>query len=185
MRIDVRFTDRVGIAHEILAVLARRRLNAVAVEVVPPHVFIDAPDLVEAALTDLRRELLTVQDVRTVEPIDMLPGERRRLHLDALLDAMAAKMCPVCGSTYGPEIAFCAPDGARLPAAGEAASVMTRAYHLMELADATSVHPFAPWPKVGTNSRSIGTGPGIRAWSASVTLFSPLAPHCRRYTRRS
>jgi transcriptional regulator of aroF, aroG, tyrA and aromatic amino acid transport len=89
MRVDVQFTDRVGIAHEILAVFARRQLNVVAVEVVPPHVFIDAPGLAKAALADLRRELLGVRDVQAVEPIDMLPGERRRLHLDALLDAMA------------------------------------------------------------------------------------------------
>ena len=89
MRIDVQFTDRVGIAHEILAVLARRRLNVIAVEVEPPHVFIDAPDLAMKALDSLRASLLGVQDVRAVRPVDMLPGERRRLHLDALLDAMA------------------------------------------------------------------------------------------------
>ena len=43
----------------------------------------------------------------------------------ALLDAMAAKMCPVCGSTYGPETAFCATDGARLLDAAEASSVLS------------------------------------------------------------
>ncbi len=89
MRIDVQFADRVGIAHEILAVLARRRLNVVAVEVSPPHVHIDAPGLPADGLESLRRALLAVPDVRAVEPVDMLPGERRRLHLDALLDAMA------------------------------------------------------------------------------------------------
>jgi transcriptional regulator of aroF, aroG, tyrA and aromatic amino acid transport len=89
MRIDVQFIDRVGIAHEILAVFARRRLNVVAVEVVVPHLFIDAPDLATEELARLRAELLKVPNVQVVEPIDMLPGERRRLHLDALLDAMA------------------------------------------------------------------------------------------------
>ena len=45
MRIDITFADRVGIAHEILAVLASRKLNVVAVEVDPPHIYIDAPSL--------------------------------------------------------------------------------------------------------------------------------------------
>ena len=45
MRIDVQFQDRVGIAQEILALLAGRQFNVCAVEVTPPHIFIDAPAL--------------------------------------------------------------------------------------------------------------------------------------------
>jgi TyrR family helix-turn-helix protein len=89
MRIDVQFTDRVGIAHEILAVLARRNLNVVAVEVEPPHVFIDIPELTESALPSLRDDCMTVAGVNAVEVVDILPGARRRLHLDALMAAMA------------------------------------------------------------------------------------------------
>lgn len=89
MRIDVQFTDRVGIAHEILAVLARRNLNVVAVEVEPPHVFIDIPELTEAVLPSLRADCMTVRGVNAVEVVDILPGARRRLHLDALMSAMA------------------------------------------------------------------------------------------------
>ncbi|MBP2314951.1 sigma 54-interacting transcriptional regulator [Azospirillum soli] len=88
MRIDVLFTDRVGIAHEILAVLAKRRLNVVAVEVDPPHIHIDAPELDTQALGPLDAALRTVEGVRSVTPIDILPGTRRRLHLDALLAAL-------------------------------------------------------------------------------------------------
>jgi TyrR family helix-turn-helix protein len=89
MRIDVQFTDRVGIAHEILAVLARRHLNVVAVEVDPPHVFIDIPELIADALPSLRADCMTVAGVNAVEVVDILPGARRRLHLDALMAAMA------------------------------------------------------------------------------------------------
>lgn len=88
MRIDVLFTDRVGIAHEVLAVLARRRLNVVAVEVDPPHIHIDAPELDSRSLGQLDAALRTVDGVRSVTPIDILPGTRRRLHLDALLAAL-------------------------------------------------------------------------------------------------
>lgn len=89
MRIDVVFHDRVGIAHEILAVLAERRLNVTAVEVSPPHVFIDAPDLSEDAWVDLGAALLAVEGTRAAAPVDILPGSRDRLHLEALLSAMA------------------------------------------------------------------------------------------------
>ena len=88
MRIDVLFADRVGIAHEILAVLAKRRLNVVAVEVDPPHIHIDAPELDTQSLAPLDAALRAVQGVQSVTPIDILPGTRRRLHLDALLAAL-------------------------------------------------------------------------------------------------
>ncbi len=88
MRIEVLFTDRVGIAHEILAVLAARRLNVVGVEVDPPHIHIDAPGLDPATLPALDAALRAVAGVRRVAAIDMMPGTRRRLHLDALLAAL-------------------------------------------------------------------------------------------------
>ncbi|ANC92844.1 PAS domain-containing protein [Azospirillum humicireducens] len=88
MRIEVTFTDRVGIAHEILAVLALRRLNVVGVEVDPPLIHIDAPGLDPAALPALSDALQRIAGVRAVAAIDMLPGTRRRLHLDALLAAL-------------------------------------------------------------------------------------------------
>jgi transcriptional regulator of aroF, aroG, tyrA and aromatic amino acid transport len=85
MRIDVFFADRVGIAQEVLAELARRSLNVTAVEVDPPHIFIEAPALDQRGLDDLRDQLMQVSGVRTVEPVGMLPGAQRRLYLDALL----------------------------------------------------------------------------------------------------
>lgn len=89
MRIDVQFADRVGIAHEILAVLARRSMNVVAVEVDSSDVFIDIPELTVALLPSLREDFLGVSGVRDVVVVDVLPGARRRLHLDTLLAVMA------------------------------------------------------------------------------------------------
>lgn len=89
MRIDVQFADRVGIAHEILAVLAHRSINVVAVEVDSSDVFIDIPELAESVLPSLRADFMRVAGVRDVVVVDVLPGARRRLHLDTLLAAMA------------------------------------------------------------------------------------------------
>jgi TyrR family helix-turn-helix protein len=85
VRIDVLFSDRVGIAQEVLAALARRSLNVTAVEVEPPHIYIDAPALAQHGLAQLRNQLREIDGVRSVEVVDSLPGARRRLYLDALL----------------------------------------------------------------------------------------------------
>lgn len=89
MRIDVHFSDRVGIAQEILAALAHRALNVTAVEVEPPHVYIEAPELGAQELERLRADLLAVAGVLAVGELAILPGARRRLYLDALLASLA------------------------------------------------------------------------------------------------
>ena len=97
MRIDITFADRVGIAHEILAVLATRRLNVVGVEVDPPHIYIDAPGLRSDAIEGLRDALLDVSGVASIAEVDMLPGTRRRLHLAAVLAAIPDPVLAVDG----------------------------------------------------------------------------------------
>jgi TyrR family helix-turn-helix protein len=87
MRIEIAFSDRVGIASEILTVLAHHSLDAVEVEVNPPHIYIDSPDLTD--LDPLLPALERVKGVKAIRPVDLLPGARRRLYLDALLNAFA------------------------------------------------------------------------------------------------
>ncbi|MBF8730255.1 MULTISPECIES: sigma-54-dependent transcriptional regulator [Pseudomonas] len=89
MRIHVTFIDRVGITQEILALLGSRNLNLDAVEMIPPNVYIDAPALSQAVLDELHDALLRVMGVQAVELVDFLPGQRRRLQLEALLAAMS------------------------------------------------------------------------------------------------
>jgi len=89
MRIHVSFIDRVGITQEVLALLGARHLNLDAVEMVPPNVYIDAPTLSPAVLEELHDALFEVQGVQSVDVVDILPGQRRHLQLDALLAAMS------------------------------------------------------------------------------------------------
>jgi transcriptional regulator of aroF, aroG, tyrA and aromatic amino acid transport len=89
MRIHVRFIDRVGITQEVLALLGARNLNLDAVEMVPPNVYIDAPTLSQQVLDELNQALLSVRGVEAVTVVDILPGQRRHLQLEALLAAMA------------------------------------------------------------------------------------------------
>ncbi|MFZ6732781.1 sigma-54-dependent transcriptional regulator [Undibacterium sp. Ji42W] len=88
MRINIQFKDRVGIAHEILAVLARRGLNVVAVEVDPPNIYIDSPELLEFMLPSLQTDCQSVRGVGEIKVLDVLPGIRRRLNLDTMMAVM-------------------------------------------------------------------------------------------------
>lgn len=97
MRIHVTFIDRVGITQEVLALLGGRNLNLDAVEMVPPNVYIDAPTLSAAVLDELRDALFKVRGVQAVTVVDILPGQRRRLQLDALLAAMSDPVLAVDG----------------------------------------------------------------------------------------
>ena len=71
MRIDVFFSDRVGIAQEVLAELARRSFNVTAVEVAPPHIFIEAPELDARSFNALREHMLLLKGVLSVETVGM------------------------------------------------------------------------------------------------------------------
>lgn len=97
MRLEVAFSDRVGIASEILSEFARRRLDVVAVEVEPPHIYIDVPALTRDAFPTLREAVARVDSVTAIRPVDLLPGVRRRMHLDALLDALVDPVLAVDG----------------------------------------------------------------------------------------
>ncbi|KFE54384.1 sigma-54-dependent transcriptional regulator [Pseudomonas syringae] len=88
MRIHVSFIDRVGITQEVLAILGGRNLNLDAVEMVPPNVYIDAPTLSHQVLEELKDALFRVRGVEAITVVDILPGQRRHLQLDALLAAM-------------------------------------------------------------------------------------------------
>ena len=88
MRVNIPFNDRVGIAHEILAVLARRGLNVLAVEVAPPNIYIDIPDLNEAMLPALQLDCDKVLGVGKIQVLDILPGLRRQLNLDTMMAVM-------------------------------------------------------------------------------------------------
>lgn len=100
MRIHVTFNDRVGITQEVLSLLGARNLNLDAVEMIPPNVYIDAPELSQAVLDELNYALLRVEGVKGVELVDMLPGHRRRLQLDALLAAMSDPVLAVDPAGY-------------------------------------------------------------------------------------
>ena len=89
MRLNIHFIDRIGIFQEMLLVFAERRLNVAVVEVDSPNIYIDVPELTRDRFPAVREALALVSGVQDIVDVDMLPGMRRRLYLDALLAAMA------------------------------------------------------------------------------------------------
>jgi len=98
MRIDVCFVDRVGITHDLLAVFRSRHINLLAVEMSPPHLYIDAQTVLSTSFAELRTALLQVRDVLEVTVLDILPGEREHLHFNALLTAVVDPVFVVDGN---------------------------------------------------------------------------------------
>ncbi len=89
LRLNIHFIDRIGIFQEMLLVFAERCLNVAVVEVDSPNIYIDVPDLTRDRFPAVREALAQVSGVQDIVDVDMLPGMRRRLYLNALLAAIA------------------------------------------------------------------------------------------------
>ena len=62
-----------------------------------PHIYIEAPTLGADDLAALREPLLRVAGVLSVAELEMLPGARRRLYLDALMTSLTDPVLAVDG----------------------------------------------------------------------------------------
>ena len=88
MRIDVYCEDRTGMTHDVLGVLAASGIDLATVEMVTHHVYLDAPMLDIPKLGKLREALSAVDGVHSVEPLEVMPAERREVLLNTLLSAL-------------------------------------------------------------------------------------------------
>lgn len=89
MRVELVTETRVGITKDVLHVFAERDWLVRGVEVVWHHIYLDVPNLAPGRLPEVTENLLEVPGVWSVREIDLLPGERRRMHFDVLLGALA------------------------------------------------------------------------------------------------
>jgi len=88
MKIELVGQNRSGITQEVLASLADHELDLAAVEVETHHIYIDLPDLTEQNYPMVSAFLLKIEGIEKIRRIDLLPLERRHLHLDALLSTL-------------------------------------------------------------------------------------------------
>lgn len=85
VKIELVTQNRTGITQEVLASLASHSLDIAAVEVETHHIYIDLPELTEQNYASISSTLFKIDDIEKIRRIDLLPLERRHLHLDALL----------------------------------------------------------------------------------------------------
>lgn len=88
MQIDVRTENRTGIAQEILAVTVAQKIDLSAVEVVEHHVYLQFPERDEEDLARLAEALGNVPGVHAITRIEVMPRDRRRHQISALLTAI-------------------------------------------------------------------------------------------------
>lgn len=88
MKVEVIGDNRIGITQEVLTGLASLNLDLAAMEVVTHHIYIDIPDLNDDLLPSVVNNLLAIEGIQHIRQIDLLPAQRRRLHLDALLSTL-------------------------------------------------------------------------------------------------
>lgn len=88
MQIDIHTENRVGIAQEILSAVVALRLDLRAVEVVEHHVYLQVPRLAEEDLDTLADALVSVSGVHGIRKIEVMPRDRRRMQIQALLASM-------------------------------------------------------------------------------------------------
>jgi transcriptional regulator of aroF, aroG, tyrA and aromatic amino acid transport len=88
MQIDIKAENRVGIAQQILSALAGLHLDLQAVEVVEHHVYIQVSDESLSILDELANAVGKVDGVQAVKRIDVMPRDRRRMQISALLTAI-------------------------------------------------------------------------------------------------
>lgn len=88
MRLELVTETRVGITKDVLDVFAKRGVLLRGIEVIWHHIYLDIPDMVAQELADVTANLLQVAGVWSVLEIDLLPGERQRMHFDVLLGAL-------------------------------------------------------------------------------------------------
>ncbi|MGS2718662.1 sigma 54-interacting transcriptional regulator [Eionea flava] len=85
MKIELVGENRFGITQEVLSVITAQQLELASMEVVAGHIYIDVPRLTNDNMEDVFLALENIPGLQGIHRIDLLPNERRRHHLDALL----------------------------------------------------------------------------------------------------
>jgi TyrR family helix-turn-helix protein len=87
MRLDIVSSDRLGITQELLSVIVKKGWNLAAVEMFTHHTFVHINNR-GTSFNSIHRELITISGVKSVNRVELLPGEEKRKHLDTILSKL-------------------------------------------------------------------------------------------------
>ncbi|MFD2205263.1 sigma 54-interacting transcriptional regulator [Kiloniella antarctica] len=88
MRVQLTGDNRLGITQEVLTVLVKSGLDIRNLEVTTHYIYMDIPALKKPGLKALADAVKKVSGIHDVSAIDLLPTERRRLQLHAVLSSL-------------------------------------------------------------------------------------------------
>ncbi|KKJ76924.1 hypothetical protein WH95_10955 [Kiloniella litopenaei] len=88
MRVQLKGDNRLGITYDVLNVLVKSGLDIRNMEVTTHFIYMDIPALRKSELDTLTAAVKTVPGIHEVIAIDLLPTERRRLQLHAVLSSL-------------------------------------------------------------------------------------------------
>lgn len=107
--------DRLGITHEVLALIAQHQLDLATMEMGLHNIYLNVPQLQPAMRSRMEAALLAIPGVKRIETVSLMPGEVRRQQLDLLLASMAQ---PVFVLNRAGQIVVHSEAAARLSGAG-------------------------------------------------------------------
>ncbi|WP_085909962.1 sigma 54-interacting transcriptional regulator [Kiloniella majae] len=100
MRVQLKGDNRLGITYEVLNVLVKSGLDIRNMEVTTHFIYMDIPALRKSELEALTAAVKSVPGIHEVSPIDLLPTERRRLQLHAVLSSLPEPVIAIDTNGY-------------------------------------------------------------------------------------
>ncbi|WP_120495287.1 sigma 54-interacting transcriptional regulator [Kiloniella sp. EL199] len=100
MRVQLKGDNRLGITYEVLNVLVKSGLDIRNMEVTTHFIYMDIPALRKSELEILTTAVKSVPGIHEVSAIDLLPTERRRLQLHAVLSSLPEPVIAIDTNGY-------------------------------------------------------------------------------------
>ena len=82
------YADRIGVIHDITAILSKRRINIVSMEVEQKRIFLECQSVAEHPDKEWIKELSHVAGIQKIDEISFMPSKERAEQLDAILTSV-------------------------------------------------------------------------------------------------
>ena len=88
MYLRILYIDRIGVVHDITAILAKRRINIVSMEVEKNKIFLECQSVSGQQCKECIAELSCITGIQRIDEISAMPSKERAEQLDAILTSV-------------------------------------------------------------------------------------------------
>ncbi|OAM91987.1 PAS fold, partial [Pelosinus fermentans] len=88
MYLRILYIDRIGVVHDITAILAKRRINIVSMEVEKNKIYLECQSVSEQQCKECIAELSCITGIQRINEISAMPSKERAEQLDAILTSV-------------------------------------------------------------------------------------------------